>query len=144
MHCTNGIIIQRKSRNSHPDEAPTEENTNSLVKRKSFDPVDIDITPYYQLQRVPPDKIPEMERSTNIIKEYLSKKGDSLWILLRRRKTYNTDSEKQDIPGWTGFYHEVTNASEEPIHEIHYLPQINSLPAKYDTVQEISIHAKFF
>ena len=44
MHCTNGIIIQRKSRNGQPDEAPTEENTNPLVKRKYFAPVDIDNT----------------------------------------------------------------------------------------------------
>ena len=36
MHCTNGIIIQRKSRNGQPDEAPTEENTNPLVKKKVF------------------------------------------------------------------------------------------------------------
>ena len=49
MHCTNGIIIQRKSRNGQPDEAPAEENTNPLVKRKSFALVNIDITPYHQL-----------------------------------------------------------------------------------------------
>ena len=142
MRFTNEILIHRKSRNGQPDEAPTEENANPLVKRKSFAPVDIDITPYHQLQRVPPDKIPEIERNTNIIKEYLSKKGDSLSILLRRQKTYNTDSEEQDIPGWTGFHHEVTNASEEPIHDIHYLPAINSSPAKYDTVQEILTQVK--
>ena len=58
MHCTNAIIIQRKSRNGQPDEAPTEENTNPLVKKKSFSPVDIDVTPYHQLQRVPLRKYP--------------------------------------------------------------------------------------
>ena len=136
MHCTNGIIIQKKSRNGQPDEAPTEQNTNPLVKRKSFALVDIDITAYHQLQRAPPDRIPKIERNTNIIKDYLSKTGDSLWILLGLQRTYNTDSEEQDIPGWTGFHHEVTNASEEPIHDIHYLPAINSSPTKYDTVQE--------
>ena len=103
MHCTNGIIIQRKSGNNQPDEAPAEENTNPSVKRKSFAPVDIDITPYHQLQRVPPDKIPETERITNIIKEYLSKKGDLLWILLRRLKTYNTDNEERTFLDGRGF-----------------------------------------
>ena len=92
MHCSNGIIIQRKSGNDQPDEAPTEENTNSSVQRKYFAPVDIDIRPYHQLQRVSRDKIAEIERNTNIYKEYLSKKGDLLWILLRRQKTYNTDN----------------------------------------------------
>ena len=142
MHCTDGIIIQRKSGNDQPDEALMEENTNPSVERKSFDPVDTDITPYHQLQGFPPDKIPEIERNTNIIKEYLSKKGDLLWILLRRQKTYNTDNEEQTIPGWTGFYHEVTNASEKPIHDIHYLPAINSSPTKYDTVKEILTQVK--
>ena len=55
MHCTNGIIIQRESGDDQPDEAPTEENTNPPVKIKSFAPVNIEITPYDQLQRVPPD-----------------------------------------------------------------------------------------
>ena len=83
---------------------------------------------------MPPDKIPDIERNTNIIKEYLSKKADLLRILLRQQRTYNTDNEKQTILGWAGF-HEVTNASEEPIHGIHYLPEVNSLPTKHDTVQ---------
>ena len=78
----------------------------------SFAPIDVDITPYHQLQWVPPDKIPEIEWNTNIIKEYLSKKVDLLWILFQWQKTYNTDNEEQTIPGWMGFYHEVTNASE--------------------------------
>ena len=142
MHCTKGIIIHRKSGNDQPDEAPTEENTNPPLKIKSFVPVNIEISPYHQLQRVPPDKIPEIERNTNIIKEYLLKKGDLLWILLRRQKTCNTDNEEQTIPGWTGFYHEETNASDEPIHDIHYLPAINSSPTKYDTVQEILTQVK--
>ena len=69
MHCTNRIIIQGISGNDQPDEASTEENTNQSVKRKSFAPVDIDITPYHQLQRVPLDKTPDKERNTNIIRE---------------------------------------------------------------------------
>ena len=87
MRFTNEILIHRKSRNGQPDEAPTEENANPLVKRKSFAPVDIDITPYHQLQRVPPDKIPEIERNTNIIKEYLSKKGAYLGFFDRKHTT---------------------------------------------------------
>ena len=76
------------------NQAPTEENSNPSVKRKSFAPADIDITPYHQLQRVPTDKILEIEQKTNINKKHLSKKGDLLWILLRRQKTYNTDNEE--------------------------------------------------
>ena len=87
MRFTNEILIHRKSRNGQPDEAPTEENANPLVKRKSFAPADIDITPYHQLQRVPPDKIPEIERNTNIIKEYLSKKGAYLGFFDRKHTT---------------------------------------------------------
>ena len=135
MHCTIGIIIQRKSVNDQTDEPPTEKNTNPPIKRKSFAHIDVDITPYHLLQQVPPDKINDIERNTNIIKEYLSKKADLLRILLRQQRTYNADNEKQTILGWAGFHHEVTNASEEPIHDIHYLPEVNSLPTKYDTVQ---------
>ena len=69
MHCTNGTIIQKKSGNDQLDEAPTEENTNPSVKRKSFASVYIDITTYHQLQRVPPDKIPEIEHQRILIKE---------------------------------------------------------------------------
>ena len=76
MHYTNGITMQRKSGNDQPDEAPTEENTNPLVKRKSFAPIS-------SATASPPYKIPEIERNTNI-KEYLSKKGDLLWILQHR------------------------------------------------------------
>ena len=47
MHCTNGIIMQRKSGNDQPDEPPTEENTNPPIKRKSFAHIDVDITPYH-------------------------------------------------------------------------------------------------
>lgn len=109
-----------------------EENTSPSVRRKYLTPVDIDMTPYHQLQPVPPDKMMKTKQNKNMIKE-----GGSLWILLRRQKTYNTDNEEQTIPEWTGFYHEVKNASEELICEIHDLPAINASPTKYNTVQEI-------
>ena len=48
------------------------------VKRKFFTPVDTHITPYHQVERVPPENTPEIERNTNIINEYLSKQGDFL------------------------------------------------------------------
>ena len=137
MHCTNGIIIQNENGTNQADVASMEENTTPTVKRKSFTPVDTNITQYHQVERVPPENIPEIERNTNIINEYLSKQGDFLWILLRRQKTYSIDSDEQTIPGWTGFYHEVTNASEELLHTIHYLPAINASPTKFDTIQEI-------
>ena len=54
MHCTNEIIIQRKNGNYQADEAPAEKNTNSSVK--VFTIVDLDITPYHQLERAPPTK----------------------------------------------------------------------------------------
>ena len=63
------IIIQRKSGKDQPNESPTEGSTNPSVKRKSFAPVEIDKTPYHQLQRVPLEKIPDKERNTNIIEE---------------------------------------------------------------------------
>ena len=142
IHCINGIIIQEKSGNDQPDEAPTEENTKPSVKRKSFTPVDIDITPYHQLEQIPLDKILEIERNTNIIKEYLPKKADFFWILLWRQKTYNSDNEENTIPGRTGIYHEGANASEELMHDIPYLAAINASPKKYYTVQEILTQVK--
>ena len=75
MHCTNGIIIQRESGNDQPDKATAVEDANLSVKRKFFTNVDINITSYHQLRRVPFDKIPQTEQNTNIIKEYLSKKN---------------------------------------------------------------------
>ena len=60
MHCTNGISYRGKVR-MISQVKPQLKKTNPSVKRNSFAPVDIDIIPYHQLQRVPPDKIPENE-----------------------------------------------------------------------------------
>ena len=49
---------------------------------------------------------------------------DSSWTT----ENIQTDNEEQTIPGWMGFYHEVTYVSDEHIHDIHYLPAINSSP----------------
>ena len=78
MHCTNGIIIQKENETNQSDVASMEENTTPTVKRKFFTPVDTHITPYHQVERVPPENTPEIERNTNIINEYLSKQGDFL------------------------------------------------------------------
>ena len=56
---------------------PQQRKTQTHLLKESL------LLPYHQLQRAPPEKIPEIERNTNI-KEYLSKKGDLLWILQHR------------------------------------------------------------
>ena len=142
MDCTNVIIIQGKVEMINQMKPQRKKVQTYLLKENYLLPVDIDIKQHQQLQQVSLDKIPEIERNINIIKEYLSKKGDFLWILLWRQKTDNSDNEEQIIPGWTGFHHEVTNASEELMHDIHYLPARNDSPTKYDTIQEILTQVK--
>ena len=83
----------------------------------------------------PPDQIPEIARNTYIVKEYLSKKGGPSLDSLTTENIQHSN-EEQTIPGWADFYDEVTNVSEELMHDILYLPSINASPTKYGTVQQ--------
>ena len=64
MHCTNGIIIQMKKQNL---QLPTYINiqNSALVTKLKFTPVNMDILPYYQCERLHPTEI-----------HYVIKEGD--------------------------------------------------------------------
>ena len=104
MHVTNGIIIQLSNRNNELlqiDEA----NTPIIEKRKSFIPMETDILPYKAAPRLHPPILPDIDRNENFMSEYLSRKSDLLWLLLRSQ-SYIVKQE-QNVPGWSGFYYEV-------------------------------------
>lgn len=101
MHCTNGIIIQRK--NNIIEEVPLtrDQNTPITTKRRSFSAKTTELSPYFG----PPEKasvpaLPNIEIGENSINEYLSKKADLLWVFARAESAL--ELQGQTIPGWTG------------------------------------------
>ena len=141
MHCTNGIIIQRKARTF--DTVPTIHVTNStrLRKIRSFSPVTSELEPYYQpSERPAPQTICEIDLEANSLAGFLSRQADWIWIICRYK--LSKEGNTQEVPSWTGFYHEVMTKNDDHPHSIHYLPSINQSPTKMDTVQEIIFQVK--
>lgn len=102
MHVTNGIIIQLKRENQV--QVP-ETNVPRIQKRKSFTKIDNELLPYKASKRLNPPNFTTIERNENALDEYLSKRMDLLWLLLRIHSYLN--SQDQNVPAWTGFYYEV-------------------------------------
>ena len=102
MHCTNGILIQWKSHN-HQTSERADLNIPLHKKRKSFTPVESELAPYLPSLRIHPH----------------TKKCDMIWVLLHRE--YIIKNREQAVPCWNGFYHEVMEDRESPVHEVHYL-----------------------
>ena len=134
MHCTNGIIVQVKSARQD-SEINIDQIQTKVSKRKSFKARNIEITPYFQSERVAPGTMTTITRNSNKHLELVSKKGDLIWALARYQLIL--EGEDQVIPGWKGFYQEVTDSQNKPLHEVFYLPAINQSPTKFDTVQEM-------
>ena len=61
----------------------------------------------------------------------LSRQEDLLWLLLRYRS-----KDKQVIPGWKGFFYEITKETTDT-HIVGYLPTICQSPTKMDVVLEV-------
>ena len=140
IHCANGIIIQMKKQNRQLPMHINIQNNAPITKRKSFTPVNMDILPYYQCERVHPTTMHHVLRHSNKEAELLSKKGDLLWALVRNQLPL--EGEQQKISDWKGFYQEVAKDENKPIHGIHYLPAINQSPTKFDTVQKMLVQVK--
>ena len=105
MHCTNGILIQRRNTYQHEVD-PIVLIPEPSKKRRSFKPINNEIEPYYPTkERMNPPAISEVDLNDNLMVELLSKKADFLWILSRYKSS--EDEDKQRIPSWTGFYYEV-------------------------------------
>ena len=104
MHVTNCIIIQLLIQaNEHLQTGET--NLPLIEKRRSFISMETDVLPYKPSPRLHPPILPHVDRNENYIYEYISKKKDLLWLLLRGQSyLLNTD---HNVPGWTGFHHEV-------------------------------------
>ena len=49
----------------------------------------------------------------------------------------NCKHDIQTIPGWSGYYHEVSQRSEAVLHSVHYLLATIQLPTLLDTVHEV-------
>ena len=102
MHVTNGIIIQLQCQ---PQEQVVETHMPQIPKRKSFNQIGTKIQPYKPSKRVNPPNHPCIERNENLLDQYLSKKMDVLWFLLRSQSYLN--NQDQTVPGWSGFNYEV-------------------------------------
>ncbi|MEM7298199.1 MAG: hypothetical protein AAF391_08040, partial [Bacteroidota bacterium] len=139
MHCTNGIIIQKKA--EHPitcsysaTAVAAPENTQ---RRRSFKPyTDEVIAPYYKpRERSHPPTVQALDINNNLIGNMLSKLSNFVWVVTRMKAVEN--GKEQHVPSWTGFFSEVENEEQKQIHKVHYLPAINQSPTKLDTVQEV-------
>ena len=102
MHVTNGIMIQLQR---EPQNQVTETHMPRIPKRKSLNKIDIEIPFYKPSKRVNPPNYATIERNENLLDQYLSKKMDVLWLLLRAQSYLN--NQDQSVPGWTGFNYEV-------------------------------------
>ena len=61
------------------------------------------------------------------------------FVLLLARYYNNMRAKNQIFPGWTGFHHEVSDETDEKVHNVHYLPATEGSPTKISVVQEIQI-----
>ena len=141
MHCTNGIIIQRVSNINQVTNAETNIVVPAETRRRSFQPIHSEITPYYQPKDRPaPPLLPDVEIDKNILGNMMSKTADLIWMLARYQSVQLLQS--QEVPSWTGFYQEVTNQNDHPPNLISFLPAINQSPTQFSTVQEVLMKTK--
>ena len=103
MHVTNGIIIQMSNQADQVQSSST--STNPLRKRKSSIAMEGTLAPYKATERLNPPSYISVERNEHALNEYLSRKMDRLWMLLRHQCCFN--NTEQTIPAWTGFYYQV-------------------------------------
>ena len=110
--------------------------------RRSFKPIENEISKYVTRKREPPkDDYSFLKLQTNNETDFESScLIDFIWIALKERG--------QKIPNWTGFNclisgtQEGTQEETQEVHQIAYLPAINASPTKLDTVLEILIQSK--
>jgi len=143
MHCTNGILIQRRVNTADNSEFIINIPTvcNQGQKRRSFKPILSEVQPYYPpKERNNPEIVRETEIHSNLIVQTVSKKAELLWVLSRYKSMQ--EDVKQGIPSWTGFYYEVMPRTTNEPHSVYYLPTINQSPTRFDTVQEVLFQVK--
>ena len=136
MHCTNGIIIQRPSRDPliFLPAAPCAEERR--VKRRSFAIITKELDTYYALpEKLNPVTVAEVEVNYDLIFEVIFRKRDFGWLLARYYN--NLWAENQIVLGWTPFHYDVAEETDERVHNVHYLPAIKALPTKMNAVQEV-------
>ena len=75
MHCTNGILIQKRVEDKRSDsEEPAYQQ--QVIKKRSFQPVLSSLDPYYQpKERLGPQPLGGVEQNKDFICEYLARKA---------------------------------------------------------------------
>ena len=140
MHCTNGIMIQRSAQ-YQPQPNLANRSEEPCVKRRSCVAAVTGLHTYYAPAEKPnPVIIGNIVNDTNAIHEIHSQKIDFLWLLLRYYNEKRAD--QQTIPGWTGFYREISDTTDENPYEVHYLPTIERSTTKMEKHQEILVQIK--
>lgn len=140
MHCTNGILIQRKS--NHILEVKTNTDRITDNRRRSFKPVLHEIQTYrVSREKVNPATVSgDLQLDNFGITTLISQMSDLIWIISRIRCV--EDLKDQLVPSWTGFNNEISIEENNQLHDIHYLPTIDQSPTKVETVHEILLQVK--
>ena len=107
--------------------------SNKQVKRRSFKPIQYELPSFVKDKERPnPEPIKSVDNNLNEIDGLCSRCEDLIWHLLR----YVCSNDDQLIPGWKGFFHQVTEKPDDT-HVVGYLPTIPKSPTSMDTVQEV-------
>ena len=142
MHCTNGIMIQRP-RNLEENGTCFVINQTSMEKtiRRSFTPVDTNITPYKKPTKRPsPELINGITLENDLLSEVISKSNGWIWLFARYQCVQLSSS--QTVPGWSGFHSKTMDDN----FETHRVLQQVKRKTEILNVQSADLvldHAKF-
>ena len=93
-------------------------------------------------KRVNPLIVEAVKMKSNEIHQIFAKK-DLIW-LMARRKLLKFSPNKQKVPGWTGFYHQMLTSTHYDNHlsKTFYLASVAQPPTKIGTLQEVLCQVK--
>ena len=131
LHGTNNIIRQQLDK----QQVEATGNNSTIIsneRRRSFQPIYQELQPYIkEKERKNPIPIKQVDTKINQMDGMLSRQEDLLWLLLQYR-----NKDNQVIPGWKGFFYEITKETADT-HIVGYLSTICQSPTKMDVVLEV-------
>ena len=142
LHVTNGIIIQLLSKTEESEQSVSIAKSEFCPRRRSVKPIMKEGVFYTVPKRVNPLLVEAVKMKSNEIHQIFAKK-DLIW-LMARRKLLKFSPNKQKVPGWTGFYHQVLTSTHDDNHlsKTFYLPSVSQPPTKISTLQEVLCQVK--
>ena len=140
-HCTNGILVQRKTQSALPEPQPGPAKRSRRRALTAFQATEV--LPYNAGQRwIEPTAVNISESSlTDALDVHQrSEKQDFAWMFTRRApqrgEFFRACQEVQVIPAWSGFNAAVQEKSSTPAQStVSYCPVIGASPTCLDSVQ---------